>query len=141
MIKESIMEAQYYLTMEKIDGSKSQIINLENLLNRHSMNKVIRFLKDYSKEKEKALKNMILIDKTHPKVDQYIAALFRMAMAIQTLEEGEEVAIIERSKPRTKKSGKFYKRNSGCHSGSRKRQDINYDGEDRVSRYPSQRAA
>lgn len=46
MTKESIMEAQDYLTVAKEDGQK-QILDINNLLKRHNVNEVIKFLKDY----------------------------------------------------------------------------------------------
>jgi len=141
MKKESMMEAQDFLTAERMDGSKYKVIDLQSLLQRRNMDKVIQFLKDYRREKEKALKNMILIDKTHPKVDQYVAALFRMAMAIKTLEEGEEVKIIERPKQGAEESGKLHQWDSSSHSSAGIRKNQDHDGKDRVSGHETKRAA
>ena len=140
MTKESLIEAQEYLTMEKEEGFK-RIVNITDLLKNHKQNEVINFLKEYLRDKEKALRNLILIDKTQSRVDQYVAAIFRIHMAIKTLEEGKEVAKLERFKQGAKESSQFHKRNSGSNRSSRKRQDQNHDGADRLPRYPSQRAA
>jgi hypothetical protein len=110
-------------------------------LKRHNVNEVIKFLKDYLHDKEHALRNMILIDKTHPKVDQLVVAMFRITMAIKTLEEGKEVIELERSKQGAKKSRQLYKRNSSSDCGPRQRKNSDNDGEDRIPRYPAQRAA
>ena len=139
MNSETLSEAQDYLTVEKEDGHK-RIVDIHNLLQRHNINEVIDFLKDYLKGKEKALKNLIIIDKTHHKVDQYVAAMFRMTMAIKTL-EGKEAAQSERSEQRTTESGKLHDRNSGSNSSSRKRQNRSDDAAHRPARYPTQRAA
>jgi FtsZ-binding cell division protein ZapB len=135
----TLSEAQDYLTVEKDDGYK-RIVDIHNLLQRHNINEVIDFLKDYLKGKEKALKNLIIIDKTHHKVDQYVAAMFRMTMAIKTL-EGKEAAQSERSEQRTTKSGKLHKRNSGSNSGPRKWQNRSDDAAHRPAGDETQRAA
>ena len=139
MTNETLSEAQDYLTVEKDDGHK-RIVDIHNLLQRHNINEVIDFLKDYLKGKEKALKNLIIIDKTHHKVDQYVAAMFRMTMAIKTL-EGKEAAQSERSEQRTTESGKLHNRNSCSNRGSRKRENRSDDAAHRSARYPTQRAA
>jgi len=135
-----ISEAQDYLTVEKDEGYK-RIVDILNLLQNHSINEVILFLKDYLKGKEQALRNLILIDKTHRRIDQYVSAMFRITMAIKTLEEGEEVKIIEIPKSRAKECGRFRQRNScGNHrTGSGKNRS--HDAADRSARNPSQRAA
>jgi len=140
MTKESIMEAQDYLTVEKEDGHK-QIIDINHLLKRHSIKEVISFLKEYCHEKEQALRNMILIDKTHRKVDQYISSIFRITMAVKILEEGKEVVTIEQSQQGAKESGRFYKRNSRGNHGSGSGKNRSYDAANRTARYPTQRAA
>jgi hypothetical protein len=140
MTKESIMEAQDYLTVEIEDGHK-RIIDINHLLKRHNIKEVISFLKEYSREKEHALRNMILIDKTHRKVDQFISALFRMTMAIKTLEEGEEVVKLARIKQGAKKSCQLYKRNSSGNNWSRSGKNGSHDAKNRTAHYPSQRAA
>jgi len=140
MTRQSIIEAQEYLRVKTEYGCK-RIIDVRALFKSHNPSEVIKFLKDYLREKEKTLKNMILIDKSHPKVDQIVAAMFRISMAIKSLKEGEEVISVERSQQGTEESGRFHKRDSGGHSGSGKWQDSGHDGKDRKSGQTIQRAA
>ena len=128
-----ISEAQDYLTVEKDEGYK-RIVDIQNLLQSHSTKEVIDFLKDYLKGKEQALRNLILIDKTHRRIDQYVGAMFRITMAIKTLEEGEEVKTIEISKSGAKESGRIHKRNSCGNNGTRSRKNRSHDAENRPAR-------
>ena len=136
-----ITEAQDYLTVRKDEDDYRRIVDIRNLLQKHSIEKVVGFLRDYLRDKEKALRNLILIDKTHGRIDQYAGAMFRIMMAIKTLEEGKEVNIIERSEQGTEESCNIQKRNSGGHRNSRKWQDKNSYGTNRIPRYASQRNA
>ena len=135
-----ISEAQDYLTVEKDEGYR-RIVDIQNLLQSHSAKEVIDFLKDYLKGKEQALRNLILIDKTHRRVDQYVSAMFRITMAIKTLEEGEEVKTIEISKSGAKESGRIHKRNSCGNNGTRSRKNRSHDAENRPARNPPACAA
>jgi len=135
-----ISEAQDYLTVEKDEGYR-RIVDIINLLQSHSTNEVILFLKDYLNGKEEALRNLILIDKTHRRIDQYVSAMFRITMAIKTLEEGEEVKIIEISKQGAEKSGRIHKRNSGGNHGTRSGKNRSHDAENRSARNPATCAA
>jgi hypothetical protein len=140
MIKESIMEAQDYLRVKTEYGCK-RLLDIHSLLKDRNISGVISFMKNYLREKEKSLRNMILIDKTHPKVDQIVASMFRISMAIKSLEEGKEVILLERSQQGAEKSCQFHKRDSGGHSGSGIGKDILHDGKDRKSGQAAQRAA
>ncbi len=140
MTKQSIIEAQEYLRVKTEYGCK-RIIDVRALFKSHNDSEVIKFLKDYLREKEKTLKNMILIDKSHPKVDRIVAAMFRISMAIKSLEEGEGVIKLERSKQGAEESGRFHKRYSGGHSGTRLRENPGHDGKDRKPGQTIQRAA
>ena len=135
-----ITEAQDYLTVKKDDDYR-RIVDIRNLLQKHNVKEVIDFLREYLRGKEKALRNLILIDKTHRRIDQYAGAIFRIMMAIKTLEEGEEVNIIERSEQGTEESSFIQKRNSSRNFRRRFRENKNDDGEDRIPRYASQRHA
>ncbi|MGO9138139.1 MAG: hypothetical protein ACLQBC_10795 [Syntrophales bacterium] len=139
MTHQTIMDAQMYLTIQRGDQLKT-IVNIESLRRRHSDEEIIKFLKEYLREKEKALRNMILIDKTHRKVDEIVAAMFRLTMAIKTLEDGDsiylnhnrrEVKKIVRFKQGTEKSSKFHRGNRSSHSSTRVGENKNHDGEDR----------
>ncbi len=140
MTKQSIIEAQEYLRVKTEYGCK-RIIDVRALFKSHNPSEVIKFLKDYLREKEKTLKNMILIDKSHPKVDRIVAAMFRISMAIKSLEEGEGVIKLERSQQGAEESGRFHKRDSGGHSGPRIGENPCHDGKDRKPGQTIQRAA
>jgi hypothetical protein len=145
MTYETLQEAQAYLTQER-NGESRRLIDLEHLRSKHNTTEILSFLKDYRKEKERALRNMILIDKTHRKVDQLVASIFRIYMAIKTLEDGEvihvhrvdpvsdgkEVRKIVGTKSRTGQSSKLSKRDSSGHSRAGVGQDEDHDGEDRT---------
>jgi hypothetical protein len=109
-------------------------------LQSHSTEEVVLFLEDYLKGKERALKNLILINKTDRRIDQYVSAMFRITMAIKTLER-EEVKIIEISKQGAKESGRIHKRDSSGNHRTRSGKNRSHDAEDRSSRNSTQRAA
>ena len=134
-----ISEAQDYLTIKR-DEEYRRIVDIRHLVQRHGEKEVTVFLKDCLREKEKALRNMILIDKTHRKVDYLAGAILRIMMAIKVL-EGEEVNIIERSESGAEESRFIHKRNSGGNKRGRIWKNQNHDGEDRIPRYASQRHA
>ncbi len=140
MTKESIIEAQDYLRIKTDYGCK-RLLDVHSLLKDRNISEVVSFMKDYLREKEKTLRNMILIDKTHPKVDQIVSSMFRISMAIKSLEEGREVILLERSQQGTEKSCQFHKRDSSGHSGSGIGKNILHDGKDRKSGQATQRAA
>ncbi len=140
MTKQSIIEAREYLSVKTPYGFR-RILDIKSLLESRNDGEVIKFLKDHLREKEKTLKNMILTDKSHPGVDQIVAAMFRISMAIKSLEEGEEVIKIERSQQGTEESGRFHKRDSGGHSGTGIGENPGHDGKDREPGQTIQRAA
>lgn len=136
-----ISEAQDYLTVRKDENDYRKIVDIRNLMRKHNIVEVVGFLREYLRDKEKALRNMILIDKTNKRIDQYAGAIFRIMMAIKVL-EGEEVNLInEGSEQGTEESRVIQKRNSGGHIGRRFRKDKNHDGADRIPGYAAQRHA
>jgi hypothetical protein len=125
-----LREAQDYLTIEK-DGQKQLIVGIDYLSENHSREEIVRFLKDYLREKEKQLKELILGDKSSNKIDQTVAVMFRIHMAISIIEERMEVKQIVELKRGTAESGKFLKGNRSSHISARGGQDQNHDGENR----------
>ena len=86
MNKSSIDNIQAFLTVDKGDDKpKYQIINIQLLLRRHSPSAVIRFLTDLHKDYTRKLQKIIQEDKTSCKVDQIIAAKWRVKMAINAI--------------------------------------------------------
>jgi len=88
MIPETIREAQEYLTVNN-ETSKSQIVNIELLSQRHPVELVISFLRELFEDHKKTLQGLLLIDKTDSRVDETISAMFRIYMSMQTLSRGE----------------------------------------------------
>lgn len=123
-----LRESQDYLTIAK-DGQKQLIVGIAYLSENHSHEEIIRFLKDYLREKEKELRELILGDKSNCQIDKIVAVMFRIHMAIMTLEK--EVNHIVRFKHRAASSRHVRKWNRSRHSRAWKRQDKNHDGENR----------
>jgi hypothetical protein len=131
-----IIDAKDFLTTYR-DGQFKRIVDLDSLRMNHSNGEIIDFLKSYLREKEKSLRNMILIDKTHPKIDELVVAMFRLHMAINTLEDGnsvyfneKEVRRVVKLKQGARKSGELYRRDRSGDRMSRFREDEDHDGED-----------
>ncbi len=91
MTRESIQTAQDYLTTGKKGNGRRKIIDLAELLKRHPSEEVINLLKTMIKEKHQALRDLILQDKTRPEVDEVVATIFRITMALKSMEGGKEV--------------------------------------------------
>jgi len=89
MTREAIQTAQDYLTTDTKDNGKKKIINIGQLLKKHTPEEVIDLLKIMVKEKQEMLRDLILTDKTRPEVDEIVSTLFRITMAIKSLEEKE----------------------------------------------------
>lgn len=98
MNKEIIQTAQEYLTVGKKDNGKKVIMAIDQLMIRHSSKEVINLLKTILKEKQEKLRDFILEDKTKPEIDETIALMFRVTMAIKTIQNGKEVKTVERAK-------------------------------------------
>lgn len=98
MKKSIINQAQSYLTMATKDNGKRRILDIEKLFQNHPTEEVTDFLKTYIKEKQIALRDFILTDKTNPEVDETVALMFRVTMAIKTIEDAKEVRDVGRAK-------------------------------------------
>ena len=90
MTQEIISAAQEYLTVNS-EEKKSQIVNVELLLKRHPAEYVIAFLQELLDEKKHLLKELVVVDRTNPKLNETIATCFRIHMAINTIKSGLEV--------------------------------------------------
>ena len=90
MTKELIQTAQDYLTMKE-NGRTRKIVDLDRLMGKHPSKEIIDFLKTILKEKQIALRDFILADKTKKEIDETVSVMFRVTMAIKTLEDGKEV--------------------------------------------------
>jgi hypothetical protein len=133
-----INKAQEYLTVVK-DGQKQLIVKIAYLSENHSRQEIIRFLKDFIRGKEKELRELILGDKSNCQIDKIIAVMFRVHMAIMTLEK--EVNHIVRFKHGATSGRHVRKWDRSRHSGARIRQDKNHDGANRKAGHRARSAA
>ena len=89
MTQKTLQEASDYLTV--INGDEiHRIVDITPLLRRHSEDRVISFLDDLYKEKQRKLKELIERDKTNSEIDVIIARMFRFNMAIKSLKKGRK---------------------------------------------------
>jgi hypothetical protein len=146
---ETLFEAQDYLTIMK-HGDQKKIVDIDALSKKHTMKEIITFLQEYLREKEKALRNLILIDRFNRRVDETVVVMFRLSMAIRTLENdyrtinipvGKEAKHIVQSEQGTKKGSRIFERNSRCHRSPRKWKNSHNDGKDRDTGQRIQRVA
>jgi ferredoxin-fold anticodon binding domain-containing protein len=91
MTKEMIQLAQDYLTVASKENGKKKILDIDQLLRKHPSEEVINLLKTLLKEKQIVLRDFILEDKTKPEIDETVAVMFRVTMAIKTIQNGKEV--------------------------------------------------
>ena len=98
MTGEMIQTAQDYLTVAAKKNGKKKIMDIDQLLRKHSSEEVINLLKTILKEKQERLRDFILDDKTKPEIDETVALMFRVTMAIRTIENGKEVRDVDRAK-------------------------------------------
>ena len=91
MTRETIKIAQDFLTVTKKDNGTRKIVDIGQLLRKHHPEDVIDLLKIMVREKQQVLRDLILTDKTRSEVDEMVSTLFRMVMAIKSLEDGKEV--------------------------------------------------
>jgi hypothetical protein len=86
MSKNEIENIQQFLTVVNEDENKRyQIVNVQLLLNRHSPGSVIRFLTELHKDYTRKLQRVLRKDRTSSKIDQIIAAKWRVKMAINAI--------------------------------------------------------
>jgi hypothetical protein len=94
MTKDMIQIAQAYLTMATKGNGKKKILDIDRLFKNHPSKEVINLLKTILKEKQIALRDFILADKSKPEIDETVAIMFRVTMAIKSIEsikDGKEV--------------------------------------------------
>jgi len=86
MSKNEIENIQQFLTVVNEDENKRyQIVNVQLLLNHHSPGSVIRFLTELHKDYTRKLQRVLRKDRTSSKIDQIIAAKWRVKMAINAI--------------------------------------------------------
>ena len=88
MTQETLKEAQEFLTIVN-NGRTKRIIDIETLIKRHQTETILSFMKGYLQEKQKSLKELVLHDKTAYTINETVGTIFRIYMAIRTLEREE----------------------------------------------------
>lgn len=89
MTVETLKEAQEYLTFVN-DNRVKLIVDIKPLLKRHPSKSVIWLLGNLYKENQIKLQNLVLKDKTTSEINDCIAIMFRIHMAIKTIEDESE---------------------------------------------------
>ena len=91
MTADTIKQIQSYLTVRQ-NGTSKKIVDVEILLRRHGHDRVLSFLLDLLKEKQRKLVRLMEGDKSKREIDDIVAQTFRLHMAIKVIErEREEV--------------------------------------------------
>ena len=88
MTVETIQKVQAYLTIRQ-NGSRKKIVDVETLLKRHGHGQVLSLLIDLQKEKEKRLVYLMQGDRSKREIDETVAQMFRLHMAIKVIEREE----------------------------------------------------
>jgi hypothetical protein len=89
MTKRVINEVQEFLTVVSPDHT-FQIVNVEMLLKRHPPDAVVGFLTLLRADYKKELKELLKENKRHPKVNYLVVNLFRLRMAIKTIQRAQK---------------------------------------------------
>ena len=91
MTTDAIQKIQACLTVSQ-NGTSKRIVDVETLLKRHGRGQVLSLLLDLQKEKEKKLVRLMEGDRSKCEIDETVAQMFRLHMAIKVIErEMEEV--------------------------------------------------
>ena len=95
MTNQIIETVQDYLTMIS-DNRVKTIIDVRTLMERHPVRNVVSLLEDLARQKESMMEKLLEEDKTSSIINETIAILFRLNMAIETIqtfnEQGVEMA-------------------------------------------------
>ena len=90
MTTETIQQAQAYLTVRQ-NGTSKKIMDVEALLKRHGHGQVLSLLMDLQKEKQKKLVRLMEGDRSKREIDETVAQMFRLHMAIKIIQREMEV--------------------------------------------------
>ena len=88
MTSDAIHIVQSYLTVRQNRTSK-KIVDVETLLRRHGHGQVLSLLLDLLKEKQKKLVRLMEGDRSKREIDETVAQMFRLHMAIKVIEREE----------------------------------------------------
>jgi hypothetical protein len=84
MTPDMIKQIQSYLTVRQ-NGTSRKIVDVENLLKRHGHDRVLSFLLDLLKEKQKKLVQLMQGNRSNWEIDETVAQTFRLHMAIKVI--------------------------------------------------------
>jgi hypothetical protein len=90
MTVETIQQAQAYLTVRQ-NGTSKKIVDVETLLRRHGNGQVLSLLLDLIKGKQKRLVHLMQGDRSMHEIDEVVAEMFRLHMAIKIIQREMEV--------------------------------------------------
>ena len=94
MTKRVINQVRDYLTIVTEDRTY-EICPVEMLLWRHTPEQVVGFLNQLRQEYKIELRELLRENKSHPKVNFLIVNIFRLRMAIKTIQKAQKEAIRE----------------------------------------------
>jgi hypothetical protein len=86
MTKKIVNQVQDFLTVVGPDHTY-QIVNVGMLLLRHSPDAVVGLLNQLRQEYKKELRDLLRENKTHPKVNYLVVHIFRIRMAMKTIQK------------------------------------------------------
>ena len=107
MTEKNISDAQEFLVID-YGGRTRRILDITTLLQNHTKDAVIRFLKGLLREKQKLMRQYLVKDKTSPYLDQLVSETFRIGMAITVLESESEVTIKHETEQGAGASGELH---------------------------------
>jgi hypothetical protein len=90
MTSDAIHKVQSCLTVRQ-NGTSKKIVDVEILLKRHGHGQVLSLLLDLIKEKQKKLVRLMEGDRSEREIDETVAQMFRLHMAIKVIEREMEV--------------------------------------------------
>ena len=86
MTNSTIDDVQDYLTFIS-DNRVKTIMDVRSLIEKHPSNKIVSLLENLAKRKEEILMELIQEDKTSSIINETIATVFRLNMAIETIQK------------------------------------------------------
>ena len=90
MTLETIQNVQSCLTIRR-NGTSRKIVDVETLFRRHGNSQVLSLLLDLQKEKQKELVRLMQGDRSKHEIDEAVAQMFRLHMAIKVIQREMEV--------------------------------------------------
>ena len=90
MTLETIQNVQSCLTIRR-NGTSRKIVDVETLFRRHGNSQVLSLLLDLQKEKQKELVRLMRGDRSKHEIDEAVAQMFRLHMAIKVIQREMEV--------------------------------------------------